>query len=122
MTTEDQVTFRLRYFCRFDADVHAFVGYVPRLQVYAQSPTENELKDAVTAVALRFILACADKRILGDIMQETRMRELSVTEAEDAVRSEEWEFVSVDDYKECADRIEVTLPFSAITSEREAVA
>jgi hypothetical protein len=121
-TTEDQVTFRLRYFCRFDADVHAFVGYVPRLQVYAQSPTEDDLKDAVTATALRFVLACADKRILGDIMQESRMRELSVTETEAALSGEEWEFVSVRGYKECADRIEVTLPFSAITSESESVA
>jgi|SRR5271166_2102308 len=122
MITEDQVTFRLHYFCRFDGDVKAFVGYVPRLQVYAQSETQAGLKDAVQTTALRFILACAEKRILGDIMQESRMRELSETEAKIAASRNDWEFVSIDGYKECADPIEVTVPFSVIASQNLAVA
>ena len=112
-TTEDQVKFSLRYFCRFDEEVSAFVGYVPRLQVYAQSPTEEGLQTAVTATALRFILTCADKHSLGDIMRESQMQEVSAIELEAAIANkEDPEFVAIG-YKECANPIEVTLPFSA---------
>ncbi len=113
-TTEDQVKFSLRYFCRFDEEVSAYVGYVPRLQVYAQSPTEEGLQTAVTATALRFILTCADKHSLGDIMRESQMQEISAIELEAAIANEEdHEFVTVRGYKECATPIEVSLPFSA---------
>jgi len=120
MTTEDQVTFRLLFFCRFDEEVKAFVAYVPRLQVYAQSAAEDELKEAVRKVALRFILACADRHILDNIMQESRMKELTPAEAEKAVSAEDWEFVSVRGYKKC-DSIELTLPLP-LNSETLALA
>lgn len=109
MTTEEEVTFRLLFFCRFDEEVKAFVAYVPRLQVYAQSPVEDDLKEAVRKVALHFIRACADRRILDNIMQESRMKELTPVEAETAVKSDDWEFVSVRGYKKC-DSIELTFP------------
>jgi hypothetical protein len=118
MTTEDQVKFCLRYFCRFDEEVHAYVGYVPRLQVYAQSPTEDGLLHAVTATALRFILTCADKHMLGDIMREAQMKEVSAVElAASVVEDGESEFVSIRGYKECANPIELTVPFSAFALE-----
>jgi hypothetical protein len=114
MTTEDQVTFSLRYFCRYDEEVRAFVGYVPRLQVYAQSPTEDGLQQAITATALRFILTCVDKHMLGDIMREAQMKEVSAIElAASAPNDDEPEFVSIHGYKECANPIELTVPFSA---------
>lgn len=116
MTTEDQVTFRLRFFCRFDEEVKAFVGYVPILQVYAQSPTEDGLKKAVTANALRFILACADRGIFADVMREGRMKEVSASEAEELVEKTDSEFVSIRGYKECSDRIEVTVPLSVMAA------
>jgi hypothetical protein len=118
MTTEDQVTFRLRYFCRFDEEVRAFVGYIPTLQVYAQSPTEGGLKVAIQASALRFILACADRGIFGDVMREGSMRELSEDEDEAAalVKKKDSEFVSIEGYDKCSDTIEVTVPLSVMAA------
>jgi len=109
MTTEDHITFRLRFFCRFDEEVQAYVAYIPRLQIYAQTPVERDLKKAVRKTALRFILTCADMRILDDIMHESRMKEISADEAESLRKDETAEFVSVKGYKEC-DSIELTLP------------
>ena len=120
MTTEDQVTFRLRYFCRFDAEVHAFVGYVPALQVYAQSPTKDGLKFAVESSALRFILACADRGMLQDVMREGSMREISESEAAALAEKTESEFVSIGGYKECSDPIEVTVPLSVMSTHAAA--
>jgi hypothetical protein len=117
MTTEDQVTFRLRFFCRFDEEVSAFVGYVPVLQIYSQSPTEEGLKDAVRASALRFILACADRGIFGDVMHEGSMKEISDNEMEELSRKPgDAEFVSIKGYKQCSDPIEVTVPLSVIAA------
>ena len=116
MVTEDQVTFQLRYFSRFDEEVHAFVGYVPALQVYAQSHTEESLEVAVQASALRFILACADRGIFGDVMREGRMKEISETEAAALAQKTDSEFVSIKGYKEAADRIEVTVPLSIMAA------
>ena len=122
MIKEEQVTFRLRYFCRYDDEVRAFVGYIPRLQVFSQSPTEEGLKKATEKTALRFILACTDRQILGRVMKESQMRELSASEAEAAQSCEEWEFVSVNGYKECADPIEITIPLSVMAAHQDAVA
>ncbi len=120
MTTEDQVTFQLRYFCRFDEEVHAFIGYVPALQVYAQSPTEEGLEVAVQASALRFILECADRGIFGDVMREGRMKEISESEAASLAEKTDSEFVSIRGYRECADRIEVTVPLSVMAARAAA--
>lgn len=116
MTTEDQVTFQLRFFCRFDEEVKAFVGYVPTLQVYAQSPTEDGLKVAVQSSALRFILACADRGIFGDVMRDANMREASASEVAALAEKADSEFVSIRGYKECSDRIEVTVPLSVMAA------
>jgi hypothetical protein len=120
MTTEDQVTFRLRFFCRFDEEVGAFVGYVPTLQLYAQSPTEDGLKVAVQASALRFILACADRGIFGDVMREGSMREISANEAAALVEKTDSEFVSIKGYNKCSDTIEVTVPLSVMAAHAAA--
>lgn len=109
MTTEDQITFRLRFFCRFDEEVKAYVAYIPRLQIYAQTPVERDLKNAVRKTALSFILTCADMRILDDIMHESLMKQISAEEAESLRKDETAEYVSVKGYKEC-DPIELTLP------------
>ena len=108
MMTEDQITFQLRFFCRFDEDVKAFVAYIPRLQIYAQTPNERDLKEAVRKVALRFILTCADMRILDDIMHESRMEEISEVEAEMLHADDTAEFVSIRGYKKC-DSVEIAL-------------
>jgi len=120
MTTEDQVTFQLRFFCRFDEEVRAFVGYIPTLQVYAQSPTEEGLKVAVHASALRFILACANRGIFGDVMRDANMREVSATEMAALVEKGDSEFVAIRGYKECSDRIEVTVPLSVMATHAAA--
>jgi len=109
MTTEDQITFRLRFFCRFDEEVKAFVAYIPRLQIYTQTPIESELREAVRKTALSFILTCADMRILDDIMHESRMKELTDAEAEMLHADETAEFVSIGGYKQC-DSVEIKLP------------
>jgi hypothetical protein len=111
MTTEDQVTFSLRFFCRFDEEVKAFVGYIPVLQVYGQSPTEEGLDKSVKASALRFILACADRGTLGDVLREGSLKEASVKEMEAATNNKNSEFVSVQGYKE-AHPVDVTVPLS----------
>jgi hypothetical protein len=116
MMTEDQVTFRLRYFCRFDEEVRAFVGYIPTLQVYAQSPTEADLKIAIQASALRFVLACADRGIFGDVMREGSMRELSAEEAATLVKKMDSEFVTIKGSDKCSDTIEVTVPLSVMAA------
>jgi hypothetical protein len=116
MTTEDQITFRLRYFCRLDEEVRAFVAYIPTLQVYAQSPTESGLKVAIQASALRFILACADRGIFGDVMRDGSMRELSEDEAAALVKKKDSEFVSIEGYDKCSDTIEVTVPLSVMAA------
>lgn len=118
--TPDQVTFRLRFLCRFDEEVHAFVGYVPMLQVYAQSPTQDGLKDAIQASALRFILACADRGIFGDVMRENSAKEITPSEAAELVEKADSEFVTIRGYKECSDRIEVTVPLSAMATHAAA--
>ncbi len=117
MTTEDQLTFRLRYFCRFDEGVEAFVGYIPSLQVYAQSPSEEGLRTAVHASALRFILACADTQVLTEIMRECGMHKVGTAESSALKQNEESDFVSVRGYKECSDRIEVSVPLSVIAAQ-----
>ena len=117
MMTEDQLTFRLRYFCRFDEGVEAFVGYIPSLQVYAQSPSEEGLKAAVHASALRFILASADTQVLTEMMRECGMHKVGTVEASALRQNEEAEFVSVRGYKECADPIEVSVPLSVIAAQ-----
>lgn len=111
MTTEDQVTFRLRFFCRFDEEVKAFVGYIPVLQVYAQSPTKEGLDRSVQASALRFILACADRGTLGDVLREGSMKEASTKEMEGATKSDDSEFVSIRGYEE-REPVDVTVPLS----------
>lgn len=115
--TEDQLTFRLRYFCRFDEDVEAYVGYIPSLQLYAQSPSKEDLKKAVHASALRFILACADTQVLTEIMRECGMHKVGSAEASALTQDEETEFVSVRGYKECSDPIEVSVPLSVIAAQ-----
>jgi hypothetical protein len=120
MTTEDQVTFRLRYFCRFDEEVRAFVGYIPTLQVYAQSPTESGLKVAIQAGALGFILACADRGIFGDVMREGSMRELSAQEATALAKKTDSEFVTIKGSDKCSDTIEVTVPLSVMAAHAAA--
>jgi hypothetical protein len=117
MMTEDQLTFRLHYFCRFDEGVEAFVGYIPSLQVYAQSPSEDGLKAAVHASAKRFILACADTQVLTEIMRECGMHKVGTAEELVLKQSEEAEFVSVRGYKECSDPIEVSVPLSVIAAQ-----
>jgi|SRR5271167_4329609 len=109
MTTEDQVTFRLRFFWRFDEEVKVFVGYIPALQVYAQSETEAGLDQSVEASALRFIQACADRGTLGDVLREGSMKEASTKEME--VVSDDSEFVSIRGYKE-RQPVSVTVPLS----------
>jgi hypothetical protein len=116
MTTEEQVTFQLRYFCRFDEEVKAFVGYIPTLQVYAQSPTEEGLNVAATSSALRFILACADRGMFGEVMREANMREISASEVAALAEKADSEFVSISGYKECSDRIKVTVPLSVMAN------
>ncbi len=118
MTTEDQVTFRLRYFCRYDEQVRAFVGYIPRFQLYAQSASEEGLEKAATAIALRFLMVHADRGTFGQLMQESRMLQISDREVEDVVANEDSEFVSISGYKECPHRIEITLslPIAAQTA------
>jgi len=111
MITEDQITFSLRYFCRFDEQVRAFVGYIPRFQLYTQSATEEGLEEAATAIALRYLMACVDRGTFGEVMQKSRMRRISDSEVEALANSEEGEFVSISGYKECPNPIEITLPF-----------
>jgi hypothetical protein len=111
MTTEDQVTFRLRFFCRFDEEVKAFVGYIPVLQVYGQADTEAGLDRSVQASALRFILACADRGTLGDVLREGSMKEISAKEMASASKSDDAEFVSIRGYKE-GHPVSVTVPLS----------
>jgi len=110
-TTEDQITFRLHYFCRFDEEVEAFVAYIPRFQLYAQSTTEDGLKDAAHDIALRFLMACADRGTFGKLMQTSRMQKIPEAQVEDVVSNEDSEFVSISGYKECVSPIEITLSF-----------
>jgi len=105
MTTEDQITFRLRYFCRFDEEVEAFVGYIPRLCLFTQAPTKEGLGKATAATALRFLIACADRGTLGDIMQESSMKKASDFEFERLLQDPESEYVR---FHQC-ESIEVTL-------------
>jgi hypothetical protein len=114
MTTEDQITFRLRYFCRFDEEVQAHVGYIPRLQLFTQAPTEEGLKDATRATALRFLIACADRGTLGDVMRESSMRKMSDSEFERHIENPESEFVRYR-YHQC-ESIEVTLNIDALAN------
>jgi hypothetical protein len=110
-TEKEQVIFRLRAFCRFDSDVEAFVGYLPRLQVYAQAATEDELKSALQATALRFILACADKKTLGAILHDRAgCKEVRSADEAAVIKNDSTEFISVKGYKERADPIEVSVP------------
>jgi len=117
ITREDQILFRLRCFCRFDEQVQAFVGYIPRLQIFAQSPTEDGLRDAASATALRFLMACADRGILSEIMQESRMQKVSDFEdAETVVADHDTEYIG---YRQC-EPIEVTIPIDALIGAAQA--
>lgn len=120
MTTEDQVTFQLRFFCRFDEEVKAFVGYIPILKVYAQSPTKEGLKVAATSSALRFILACADRGIFGEVMREANMSEITASEMAALADKADSEFVAISGYTECSDRINVTVPLSVMADRAAA--
>jgi len=113
-TREDQVTFRLRFVYRFDEEVRAFVAYVPKLEIFAQAPIESDLREAVRKVSLRFLLTCADMRILDDIMHSSSMTQVSSEEAEQIRANETAEFVSISGYeKECDVEIELPLPFKS---------
>ncbi len=116
MTTEEQVVFRLNALCRFDEEVKSFVGYIPRLQVYAQARNQEDIPKALRATALQFILACANKGILASVMREGGSHPTTRNIA-DAIADKDAEFVAVLGYKECAEAIEITIPLSLMTEQ-----
>lgn len=117
-TREEHVIFQLNAMCRYDEEVQVFVGYLPRLQIYSQGRTEEELADALRTTALRFIVACSDKHILPIVMREGGLQAApsNHTIAEIAANSED--FVAVLQYRECEQPIEVSIPMSLI-AQRE---
>lgn len=116
MTTKEQVVFRLHALCRYDDDVKAFVGYLPRLQVYTQTRSKDTLPEALRVTALQFILACANKGILASVMRECGAKP-STRNMDEAMTDKDFEFVAVAGYEECAQPIEVTVPLSLIARQ-----
>ncbi len=118
-TKEEHVIFQLNAMCRYDDEAKAFVGYLPRLQVYSQGRTEEELTEALRVTALQFIIACANKHILGSVMREGGSQPVTRNLAE-KLTDKNAEFVAVLQYKERDLPIEVSVPLNLI-AEQESV-
>lgn len=119
--TADEVTFRLNIMCRYDEKTRVHVGYVPRLQVYSQAESKDDLIKALRVTAREFIIACGNKHILGSVMKEGGLHPTPPALSEHALNDRDGEFVAIEGYHECEQRIEVTLPISVL-AELEAAA
>jgi hypothetical protein len=115
-TKEEHVIFQLNSMCRYDEEVKAFVGYLPRLQIYSQGRTREELTEALRATALQFIIACAKKGILSGVMREGGMHPSTRSIVEN-MADKNSEFVAVLPYQDCDEPIEVTVPLSLIAAQ-----
>jgi hypothetical protein len=114
----EQVTYRLNIMCRHDEKTGAHIGYIPRLQVYSQANTIEDLTQALRVTAREFIIACSNKGILQSVMKEGGMHP-TPRSVVDLAEDQGEEFVSIG-YKECEEPIEVTVPLSLI-AEHESV-
>jgi hypothetical protein len=117
--TEDKLNFQLKIMCRHDEKSGAFVGYIPRLQVYSQAYSPEDLYRALTVTAREFIIACANKGILRSVLKEGGLHATPPAVSERVMNDRDGEFVAIEGYQECEQPIEVTLPFSVL-AEHEA--
>jgi hypothetical protein len=125
MATEEQVVYYLKALCRHDKEVDAYVGVIPRLNLFSQARTEENLKIALEKTATRYILACAERGMLFSVLREAGgvPEKLSVEEIEKRKEHHQKhgvEFVAFLDegYEECSETIEVKVPIEVLASQQ----
>ncbi|HEY1732686.1 MAG TPA: hypothetical protein VGG15_13090 [Terriglobales bacterium] len=95
MKNEVQVSFRLRFTTRHDAEAGVYVGYCPALKQYSQGETEHEAGEAVVSAVTLFLVTCYERDILHSALRQRGMTRASGGTLERIKADSESEFVSV---------------------------
>jgi hypothetical protein len=78
------IEYSLAYFCRYDEDAKAWVGYLPALRLYSQAKDEKRLRKALHQLIVSFVSLCHERGILDDVMHERGLKKRSHREMKTA--------------------------------------
>jgi hypothetical protein len=92
-----QVSFRLKFATRHDADANVYVGYCPALKLYSQGETQEEASNAVVSAATLFLVTCYERDAL-----HSALRRRGMTRATSAAVNGDGdkEFVAIGEFKD----------------------
>jgi hypothetical protein len=96
-----QVSFRLNFAMRHDADADVYVGYCPALKLYSQGVDKVEAKAAIISAAKLFIVRCYERDILHTVLRERGMTKATAEQvAKISTADGPDEYITVDDFTE----------------------
>lgn len=91
-----QVSFRLSFSTRHDAEAGVHVGYCRTLNLYSQGRTDEEAEQAVVSAAALFISTCYDRDILHSVLRKRGMTKATSAGLSKVINSDKnAEFISV---------------------------
>ncbi len=122
-TTRCPVQYSLEYTVRRDDETRAYVAYIPMLQMFTCSKSEERLKLAIHDLVENFVGICQKRGILDEVMRQRGLQKIMGEEAQRMLHAAEefggGQYISVENQER--ERAEEVVPMMFLAG-RQAIA